>query len=154
MKTHLIKYTMILFAAVSFTLAANLAHAQEQAADSLATSAVEARGDAPDENIEVQAGENVLGEEAEAPAIKGGETGERAASRFVNFDNYTGWYISTYIDGYYQGTVAPWGNLKINVPAGRTYRLYGRADFTDGSYKYWGARNRYFGNNFIWRLNP
>lgn len=126
-----------------------------QQADSVATSAIQARGDAPDENIDIDTDENlnVKGETIAAPSIKGGETGERAASRFVNYDNWTDLYIKTYVNGRYQGTVAPWGNLKIYISSGRTYRLYARADFTDGSYIYWGPRNRYFGNSFNWRLN-
>lgn len=153
MKIKFMKYLVLLFAVTTFTLTADVLYAQ-QAADSVSTGAVQARGDAPDENIEVQTGENVLGEEVEAPASKGGDTGERAASRYVNFDNWTGWYIKTFVDGQYKGTVAPWGNLKVYVPAGKTYRLYGRADFNDGSYSYWGSRNRYFGNSLNWRLNP
>lgn len=38
----------------------------------------------------------------------------------VYFDNYTGYYVEIYIDGNYQGTMAPWSDLTRVVEGGYT----------------------------------
>ena len=55
----------------------------------------------------------------------------------VFWDNYTNLYIKVFVDGEYEGTVAPMGELQTYAIAGGT-RLYARADYTDGSSVYWG----------------
>lgn len=74
----------------------------------------------------------------------------------VWFDNYTGYWIDVYIDGQWYGTMSPWGGfMAYNVAAGER-RLYGQANFTNGTYDYWGpynlACNAYA--TFHWQLMP
>jgi hypothetical protein len=60
----------------------------------------------------------------------------RAGVCEVHVDNRTRWYIDVYIDGNFRGTVGPSGDGYALAISGPT-RVYGRADFTDGTYKYW-----------------
>ena len=71
-----------------------------------------------------------------APAEKGGKT--RGSGGYTVIDNWTPWSIDIYADGTFKGTVAAWGSGWIY--AGDCPSLYGRADFDDGSYKYWGPQ--------------
>jgi len=91
-----------------------------------------------------------LAEEAAGKTKRGPNTGD------IVFDNWTNWWIKCYVDGWYRGYVAPWGELTVyNVGVGPT-SLYARADFTDGSWKYWGTQwiqlNPYM--YYTWRLWP
>ncbi|WP_316784652.1 hypothetical protein [Pedobacter frigiditerrae] len=36
----------------------------------------------------------------------------------IKFDNYTGLYIRVYVDGYYKGTISPWGNATVTTTDG------------------------------------
>ncbi len=38
----------------------------------------------------------------------------------VYFDNYSGLYVKVYVDGYYQGTLSPYGAFTVNVGDGYT----------------------------------
>jgi hypothetical protein len=38
----------------------------------------------------------------------------------VYFDNYSGLYVKVYVDGYYQGTLSPYGSFTVNVADGYT----------------------------------
>lgn len=38
----------------------------------------------------------------------------------IKFDNYTGLYIKMYVDGYYKGTISPWGNGTVTTTDGYT----------------------------------
>ncbi|TCC91564.1 hypothetical protein EZ428_07310 [Pedobacter frigiditerrae] len=38
----------------------------------------------------------------------------------IIFDNYTGLYIKVYVDGYYKGTISPWGNGTVTTTDGYT----------------------------------
>lgn len=55
----------------------------------------------------------------------------------VVVDNYTGWYIDIYVDNEYRGTIAPYDRRVTWAVKGNT-KLYGKAEFDDGSYYYWG----------------
>lgn len=70
------------------------------------------------------------------PSDKGGKS--RGLS-YCNacFDNYTGWRINVYVDGFLEGGVGPWGDGCVTVSSGST-RLYAVAEFSDGSRVWWG----------------
>ncbi len=38
----------------------------------------------------------------------------------VYFDNYSGLYVKVYVDGYYRGTLSPYGSFTVNVADGYT----------------------------------
>jgi hypothetical protein len=38
----------------------------------------------------------------------------------IDFTNYTGYYVDIYVNGYYKGTVSPWGQYPVDVYAGYT----------------------------------
>ncbi|MEO6612112.1 MAG: hypothetical protein ABIT05_02820 [Chitinophagaceae bacterium] len=38
----------------------------------------------------------------------------------VYFDNYSGLFVKVYVDGYYQGTLSPYGSFTVNVADGYT----------------------------------
>jgi len=38
----------------------------------------------------------------------------------VYFDNYSGLYVKVYVDGYYSGTLSPYGSFIVNVADGYT----------------------------------
>ena len=38
----------------------------------------------------------------------------------VYFDNYSGLYVKVYVDGYYRGTLSPYGAFTVNVADGYT----------------------------------
>ena len=111
-----------------------------------------ARGSADsDPNVKTPPGPNDPAKETPAPAKKGGQK-TRGTACFVNFDNYTPWYVEAYVDGTYRGTVAPWGDLDTVTGDGPT-SIYARARFTDGSMKYGGPRNGLCVNEaFRWEL--
>lgn len=148
-----LKYTtMLMLPLLLLFCGLNSAFAQE--ADKLSSNAVEARGDIHQEEIHDHEMMNTLDAEFDAPAYKVDEDGERAAARFVKFDNYTNWYVRCYINGVLQGTMAPWGSLTIYLPRADTYRLYAVAPFSDGPDKVWGGINRYVSGSFTWSLYP
>jgi len=99
-----------------------------------------ARGSADsDPNVKTPPGPNDPAKEPPAPAKKGGQK-TRGTACYVNFDNYTPWYVEAFVDGTYRGTVAPWGDLDTVTGDGPT-TIYARARFTDGSMRYWGPRS-------------
>jgi hypothetical protein len=79
---------------------------------------------------------NTKGPKATAPRKKGGKT-RGAAGCEVRLDNSTGWIIKIYVDGVYRGAMGAYDDARIVVQPGLT-RVYARADFTNGTYKYWG----------------
>jgi len=38
----------------------------------------------------------------------------------IYFDNYSGLYIKVYVDGYYKGTISPYGAMNVSAPDGYT----------------------------------
>jgi hypothetical protein len=92
-----------------------------------------------DTNIKTKQAPNDPAKDTPAPANKGGEK-TRAAACIVNFDNYTPWFIEMYVDGNFAGIVGPWDDVNAIAGNGPTV-LYARANFRDGSFKYWGPRS-------------
>jgi hypothetical protein len=45
---------------------------------------------------------------------------ERGAYCGIDFENYTGYYIDIYVNGYYKGTLGPWANGSVTVYSGYT----------------------------------
>jgi len=45
---------------------------------------------------------------------------ERGSLCMIDFNNYTGYYVEIYVNGYYMGTVAPWGYYPVDAYAGYT----------------------------------
>ena len=62
---------------------------------------------------------NNLKIKAEAPTIDKVETKSRGTCT-IYFDNYSGLYIKVYVDGYYRGTLSPFGSFTVNVAEGYT----------------------------------
>jgi len=74
----------------------------------------------------------------DAPRAKGGNTRGGDMCKVV-LDNSTSWYIKIYVDGTYRGTMDPWGDSSTYTLAGDT-SVYAKAEFTDGTYRYWGPK--------------
>jgi hypothetical protein len=71
----------------------------------------------------------------------------------VVIDNWTDHNIDIYINGNYRGSIAPW-DKRVTWAIPGNNKLYAKAVFRDGSYKYWGPRNTTTGYNYTWKLNP
>jgi hypothetical protein len=69
----------------------------------------------------------------------------------VNFDNQTGLFTKTYIDGLYAGTLRPFSGLSTPAAAGSTV-LYARAEYDDGSADAWGPIRISCQTKYTWRL--
>lgn len=126
--------------------------AQAAGAGKATDKAQTARGSADqDPNVKVATGVNDPAKDMPAPARKGGQK-TRGMACYVNFDNYTPWYVEAFVDGTYRGTVAPYGDLDTVTGDGPT-TIYARARFTDGSMKYWGPRTgNCVNDSFVWSL--
>lgn len=133
------------------------ARAQEMSQPGVAKNFVKAsaqsgRGSGPDSNIKADSKANPPDAKVPPPPEKSGTNGARGCAVGVN--NYTTWYVDIYINGDYAGTIGPWGNGGVFPPATRS-TFYARANFTDGSWKYWGPQQftcAQTGAN-EWRLN-
>jgi len=117
--------------------------------EQLKSNAVEMRGDASSEEISVDEIINKL--DSESLELKS-EDAERSVNRFIEFDNWTNWYIRCYINGNYQGTVAPWSELRIRLPRNDVYRFYAEARFEGGVTYTWGGVDRFINGPFQWSL--
>lgn len=69
----------------------------------------------------------------------------------IIIDNNTGYYMDIYVDGEFRGTVNPWDERTTWAVPGRT-KLYAKAVFDDGSYKYWGPSTVNSGYEYTWKL--
>lgn len=99
------------------------------------------RGDDP--NIKVEQRMNSADQESKAiQSPDKGAPSHRGGLCYVIFDNWTDWYLDCYVDGYYEGMVAPWGEGYVTVGAGNT-TLYSVARFDDGSRISWGPVEKY-----------
>ncbi|MGB5030323.1 MAG: hypothetical protein WBO38_17610 [Chitinophagaceae bacterium] len=56
---------------------------------------------------------------SEAPTTDVVEAKSRSTCS-VYFDNYSGLYVKVYVDGYYRGTLSPYGSFTVNVADGYT----------------------------------
>jgi hypothetical protein len=113
------------------------------------------RGTGADPNIKSDEGVNEKGKASQLPGPEA-KTKEKPRGQslcMVVFDNYTGLWIKTYVDGNYAGMMRPWGELATYAIAGPTI-LYARADYRGGAFDQWGPTNVSCGRSFVWRLNP
>ena len=153
-------------AAAAQTEPAATAQAEPAGPAEASAAAVDARPNAAaaapkgqDPNIKPNAGTNVRGGAitAAVPAHKqaAGAASKGANTCLVRFDNRTNLYIDTYTDGNSTGRMGPWGDIYTYAIAGPT-RLYGRAEFTDGSVTTWGPTmvDCPAGGSYHWRLYP
>src|SRR5262249_18482871 len=99
-----------------------------------------------DPNIRSETTTNDPNKHAPAQPNKGGEKskGPGPGVGTLHVDNESPWYIRVFVDGYYWGTVEPWGDLYGYVGRGNT-SLYADANFNDGSRLTWGPSGIYLG---------
>ena len=102
-----------------------------------------------DTNIKMQRTPNSKNASAPAPQAKGGPKSRAELCRF-HVDNRTAYTIDVYTDGDYRGSVGPWDDVYGWIEDGAS--LYARADFDDGTYKYWNRRASYC--PMTWILYP
>jgi hypothetical protein len=143
------------FPAIVFIVSAFLAtlltsHAVAQTPDKtkiieLTSTRVE-KGNAKKTDANIKHGEMANNPSAKrgAPPTKGGV--RSAGGCRVQFDNSTDLYIKVYVDGSFRGTMGPWDDSYVYVLPGIT-RVYARADYTDGSFRYWGPKEYDCGND-------
>ena len=90
------------------------------------------------------------------PTAKGGGKGKGAAYDCeVQLDNWSAWNVKIYINGEYRGYLSAGGESTLYYTPGQT-TIYARADFTDGTYYYWGPKTYTCGaNQYIYfKMNP
>jgi hypothetical protein len=63
----------------------------------------------------------------------------------IQFDNWTGYYINIWVDGYYQGQLAPWSEGYVDVIAGWT-KVY--CETSGGTY-YWSSEGSCSGTHYF-----
>jgi hypothetical protein len=100
---------------------------------------VTTRGEEKDPNIKSGSDVNDPNARIDPPPSKGGTLSRGGAACQVRIDNWTSLYIKIFVDGRYRGTVGPWDDAIYYAYPGET-RVYGRADYDDGSYVYWGPK--------------
>ena len=148
------KRTAVVVSIVGLALAlASPAEAQKKG--TLSSKGSEGRGSATsDDNIKTAAGANDKAKVIPAPPKKGGKvTRGDYGSCPLYVDNRTGLWVNLYTDGAYRGQVSPYGNVIGYVGCGST-SFYARADYTDGSYRYWGPSRGYVSGSFYWTIWP
>ena len=130
--------------------------AMAQKKGTLESRSSEGRGAATsDDNIKTEAGTNDKAVAIPAPPKKGGKAATRGdyGSCPLHVDNRTGLWVNLYTDGNYRGQVSPYGDVTGYVGCGST-TFYARANFTDGSYRYWGPSRGYVSGPFYWTIWP
>lgn len=90
-----------------------------------------------DANIKQDQAPNDAKMKMDKPAAKGGTTRGRGCR--VDFDNRTAWAIKLFVDGSFRGVLGAYGDASVYVAGGDT-SVYARADFTDGTFLYWGPK--------------
>jgi hypothetical protein len=94
--------------ALAFTGAVTIAAAPSQ---TTSTHASKSRGAAP---IKVGRDAGNPTRKVAAPASKGGAKTRGGYGAVMHIDNHTGYYIDIYVDGDYDGSVSPYGDLYMN----------------------------------------
>jgi hypothetical protein len=143
------KFMVVMFIAICFifssTASFNLADdtKKDDKTTEANTKAEKNKAEAKDENIKEEAQANDPDKEIEK---KRGGCG-------VHYRNHTPWTIKVYANGYYRGTVYGYSTLSIYTSCKVKLVLYGRADFTNGTYLKWGPYV-YFTRHawFTWNL--
>lgn len=112
---------------------------QKKQSFTLKATKVESGRGGEDPNIKDRSMANTENQDFVAPKEKGGTTTGRGAAGVcrVDFDNRTNLKVQLFVDGAFRGVLAPYGDASVYTGSGPT-RVYARAEFTDGSYVYWG----------------
>lgn len=96
---------------------------------------------ASDPNIKEDEMPNDPNAKRQPPISKGGGTSKGASYDCeVRFDNRTDLNIKTYVNGRYRGTMGGYDDAYLYIYPGYI-TVYARADFSDGSYLYWGPQS-------------
>lgn len=113
------------------------------------------RGEGADPNIKNEKETNDPNSDMNAPEKKGGAKTRGGGYCEVRFDNRSRWFVKLYVDGTYRGTLSPYGDSVVYTGAGET-SVYGRAQFDDGTFFYWGPKNYdcYSGQFIYFKMNP
>ncbi len=143
------KLLIILFVALCFIFSASVSFGiaddtkKEEKATEANTKAEKSKAEAKDENIKEDAQPNDPSKEIQK---KRGGCG-------VQYRNHTPWTIKVYANGYYRGTVYGYSTLSVYTSCRTRLVLYGRANFTDGTYLKWGPYVYYTRHAwFTWNL--
>lgn len=109
-------------------------------------------GTADDKNVTATRTQNSKTSKSTRTTSRG--SGQRTCN--IDLNNETGYVIDIYIDGRYRGTMGEFDSNYTTTGSGAT-RLYARAEFSDGSYLYWGPKDMTCGSNsrdgyFEWTL--
>jgi hypothetical protein len=71
----------------------------------------------------------------------------------VIIKNFTSYYINIWVDNEYVANLAPgYKTTACAIPG--TTKLYGKADFSDGTYLTWGPVYPKTGYEYTWNLHP
>lgn len=127
----------VVLAAVFLAVAAGApaaAHAAEAAKgkDKIESKSQKARGGGKDENI--KSTDIPVNDPAQADKP---QPEKKRGTCQVHVDNRVNLWVKVYVDGDFRGMVSPYGDGYTLAISGPT-RLYARADFTDGTYSWWG----------------
>ena len=115
------------------------------------SNAVKAPASQTDPNIKSNSAVNSEDQKIPAPESKGGPKA-KGGGCFIRVDNRTSLFINIYMNGGFEGTVAPWGDGVFTITSGYA-ELYGRANFDNGTYDYFGPREyRCTSGTFTWTL--
>lgn len=147
------KIRLLLVCGLAFSLVPVSVQGQDQKqANSSSTKSATGRGEASakDENIKQERPVNDPNAKMEAPPDKGGPETRQGLCQ-VHIDNRTQWFINIYINGVFRGTVSPFGDSVGWVTCGANV-LYGRANFDDGSFKFWGPVQVFDNGVYNWNL--
>jgi hypothetical protein len=143
------KLLIILFVALCFIFSTSVSFGidddtkKEEKATEASSKAEKSKAEAKDENIKEDAQPNDPSKEIQK---KRGGCG-------VQYRNHTPWTIKVYANGYYRGTVYGYSTLSVYTSCKTRLVLYGRADFTDGTYLKWGPYVYYTRHAwFTWNL--
>jgi len=136
-------------------LALNLSAAAQDAKkpEVVKSSAQKSRGGGEDANVKQDYKPNHAGGQEVPPPTAKSETRGEARGCAVHVNNYTALYVQIYVDGYFQGTVGPWGDGWVYPGTGGT-TLYAKAPFDDGTFLWW--RNVFAcanGGVYEWRID-
>jgi hypothetical protein len=145
---------ILTFVAACTLLLGGAVGAQEKNEQKVADKASASRGNGDAQDPNIRSGSDVNKANATdlpAPPNKGGST--RSGVCEIHIDNRTRMYVKIFVDGDFQGTVGPFGDVIAYAIAGGT-RIYGRADFDNGTYTSFGPRVFSCHGSLAWTLNP
>lgn len=87
-----------------------------------------------------------------APQVEEKSMAKRSHTKVIAVNNTNLW-VKIYSDGKYRGTAAPYGEVRFKEYA-TSSDFYARADYGDGSYRYWGPEYKKLKKigKFTWNL--